>query len=82
MGSWASRWPRDGPVEPQEPESRQGGRCCSWADSKDEEDPKIQLRAKRKTGCYKVITADKNDDIVDFQASLIVGVAREICAQE
>ena len=37
---------------------------------------------KEKKSCYKVITADKNDDIVDFQASLIVGVAREICAQE
>ena len=36
----------------------------------------------KQKSCYKVITADKNDDIVDIQASLIVGVAREICAQE
>ena len=29
--------------------------------------------------CYKVITCDKNDEIVDLQASLMVGVARTSC---
>ena len=29
--------------------------------------------------CYKVITCDKNDEIVDLQASLMVGVARDAC---
>ena len=32
--------------------------------------------------CYKVILADKNDDIVDIRASLFVGVAKQVCAQE
>lgn len=29
--------------------------------------------------CYKVVTCDKNDDIVDLQASLMVGIARSSC---
>jgi hypothetical protein len=33
-------------------------------------------------GCYKVITCDRHDEIVDVQASHMMGVAREICMQQ
>ena len=47
-------------------------------------DEEMNRRSKylQKHSCYKVITADKNDEIIEFQASLIVGAAREVCVQE
>lgn len=32
--------------------------------------------------CYKVILCDTNDEIIDVQASFLVGVARELCHQQ
>ena len=29
--------------------------------------------------CYKVITQDRHDEIVEVQASLMVGIAKEVC---
>jgi len=40
------------------------------------------MPAKKQKKCYKVISVDKNDDIVDIQASLMFGVAEEICKKE
>jgi len=31
--------------------------------------------------CYKVLTCEVNDEIVSWQASLMVGVARKVCEQ-
>ena len=32
--------------------------------------------------CYKVITQDKQDEIIEVQASLMVGVAKEVSQQQ
>jgi len=32
--------------------------------------------------CYKVIAQDRHDEIVEVQASLMVGMAKEICEQQ
>ena len=40
------------------------------------------LNENKHKHCYKVIMADKNDDIIDIRASLFFGVAREVCARE
>ncbi len=34
-----------------------------------------------KNKCYKLLMVDKNDEIIDLHASLIVGIAREVVLQ-
>lgn len=40
------------------------------------------LEAGQKRECYKVITQDKSDEIVDIYASLMMGVALQVCKLE
>ena len=35
--------------------------------------------SKTSKQCYKLVMCDKNDEIVDMKASLLMGAAREIC---
>ena len=42
----------------------------------------IQTTVKEEKTCYKVLMADKNDEIIDINAALFIGVALEVCAQE
>ena len=37
------------------------------------------LKAKKTGTCYKVLLCDQNDEIVNYQSSLMVGVAKELC---
>ena len=38
--------------------------------------------APEPASCYKVITQDRHDEIIEVQASLMVGIAKEVCLQE
>ena len=40
--------------------------------------PQFDLQLVYDQQCYKVILCDKSDEIVDLQASFLVGVAREV----
>lgn len=51
---------------------------CGWS----VQSHKNFLKEIPEKSCYKVITQDKNDDIVHIQASLVIGVAREVCEQQ
>lgn len=37
------------------------------------------LKSSYDQGCYKLIMCDKDDEIIDLNCSLMVGVANEIC---
>jgi len=50
---------------------------CGWQVQNDFNYLKEHQEPGRK--CYKVITQDKQDEIVDIQASLMMGVAKEAC---
>ena len=39
-------------------------------------------QAREISKCYKVIVATRKDEIVPIEASTMVGVATEVCAQE
>jgi hypothetical protein len=42
----------------------------------------IEKKEEKSSFCYKVVTCDKNDEIVHVQASVMVGAAVEVSMQQ
>lgn len=71
---------------------REGSKPDDWYEKKDRKprrdlekglkDVPAASRGPEWRPCYKVITMDRHDEIVEVQASLMVGVAKEICLQQ